>query len=283
MNSQILAESLKIVRRRFKGGRPACGLILGTGWEAVVELFAVRKKISYELLPALGKTTVAGHAGLLLRAELCGMETLIFQGRRHWYEGLGWEPVALPVYILKKLGAAAVVLTNSAGGIRADFKPGAVMAIRDHINAMGTNPLHGKHDSCWGARFPDQTAVYDPRLRSLLKRAARRHDVRLQEGVYIGVAGPAYETPAEIRAFKTMGADAVGMSTVPEAILANAAGLRVAGLSLIANPAAGLGPGGKLAHEDVRAAGQRAKENIKTLLLEFWRMMAREKPGLRQA
>lgn len=276
MNTKIIAESAKIVRRHFKGCRPACGLILGSGWETAIDAFAVKKRISYSSLPALGRTTVAGHAGFLLWAELAGIETLIFHGRHHWYEGLGWEPVALPVYVLKEFGAEAVVLTNSAGGIRSDLKSGSLMAIADHINMMGVNPLQGKHDDFWGTRFADQSAVYDPELRSLLKQSANKIKVSLKEGVYLAVPGPVYETPAEIRAFRKIGADAVGMSTVPEAILAKTAGLKVLGLSLISNRAAGLGAGA-LDHEAVRKTGRESGGKIRILLKKLWAAMAKDK------
>lgn len=276
MNTKMLSESAKIVSRHFKGCRPACGLILGSGWESVLGVFAVKKRLPYSSLPALGKTTVAGHAGVLLWAELAGLETLIFQGRHHWYEGLGWEPIAMPIYILKKLGAPAVILTNSAGGIRADLRGGGLMAIADHINGMAVNPLQGSDDDFWGKRFVDQTAVYDPRLRLLLRRCARQFNIQLKEGVYLAVPGPVYETPAEIKAFKKLGADAVGMSTVPEAILANAAGLRVVGLSLISNPAAGFGHS-PLDHEEVRWAGMEWGRKTAILIKEFWTAMAKEK------
>jgi len=273
MNTNILAESAKIVRRYFKGCRPACGLILGSGWEAAVGAFSVKKRLSYSSLPALGKTTVAGHAGVLIWAELAGIETLIFQGRRHWYEGAGWEPVALPVYVLKKLGAGIVVLTNSAGGIRPDLRRGALMAIKDHINFMGVNPLLGKHNPFWGKRFADQGNVYDVSLCALLKKTARQCEIKIKEGVYLGVPGPVYETPAEIRAFKKLGADAVGMSTVPEAILANAAGMRVMGLSLIANAAAQEG-NALLEHEAILNTGEEAQGKIKMLVEAFWKTLA---------
>lgn len=273
MNIKILAESVKIIRRHFKGCRPVCGLILGTGWETAVEAFAIKGRMPYRRLPALGKTEVAGHAGVLIWAKLSGIETFIFQGRRHWYEGTGWNPVALPIYVLKKFGAGIVVLTNSAGGIRSGLKRGALMAIKDHINFMGVNPLLGRHDPFWGQRFADQGNVYDGSLRALLKKAAGRRKIKIEEGVYLGVPGPTYETPAEITAFKRLGADAVGMSTVPEAMLAGAAGMRVVGLSLIANAAAGLGHGA-LDHEAVRNAGEREKEKMRILLREFWRAMA---------
>lgn len=221
----------------------------------------------------MGKTTVSGHAGILLWAELAGLETLIFQGRRHWYEGIGWEPVAFPVYLLKKLGARAVILTNSAGGIRFDLRGGTLMAIEDHINGMGVNPLPGRHDDFWGKRFVDQTGVYDPGLLSLLKAAAHKKKIPLKQGVYIAVSGPTYETPAEIRAFRRLGADAVGMSTVPEAILANAAGLRVLGISLISNPAADVG-NKPISHEEVCKTGKKNAGAAEALVREFWTAMS---------
>ena len=276
MNTNILSESAKIVRRHFKGCRPACGLILGSAWEAALDVFSVKKRLAYASLPALGKTTVAGHAGVLMWAELAGVETLIFQGRHHWYEGFGWEPVAWPVYILKEFGARAVVLTNSAGGIRPGLKRGKFMAIADHINLMGVNPLHGRHDDFWGKRFVDQTRVYDPGLMSLWKQSARKLKISLVEGVYLAVPGPVYETPAEINAFRKLGADAVGMSTVPEAILANAAGLRVAGLSFIANVAAGRGAA-CLDHENVRRAGREHGGKMSILIKTFWNALAKAK------
>jgi len=275
MNSRILELSAKIVARRFKGCRPLCGLILGSGWANVAEEFSVRGKIPYSCLPALGKTTVAGHDGVLLRAELAGLETLIFQGRRHWYEGTGWTPVALPIYLLKKFGAASVVLTNAAGGIRSDLKSGDLMLIKDHINAMGANPLCGKHDGFWGKRFPDQTDVYDKKLRVLAKTAARCLKISMKEGVYAAVSGPTYETPAETFAFRKLGVDAIGMSTVPEAMLANAAGLKVLGLSIIANTASGLRGGKRLAHDEICRNVEEARETAKKLCGELWRGMAK--------
>lgn len=275
MNMKILERSARVVARRFRGCRPAAGLVLGSGWKAAVETFAVKGRLSYADLPGMGRTEVAGHIGVLLWTELAGIETLVFQGRRHWYEGAGWEPVALPVYILKKLGAAVVALTNSAGGIGPGLKRGALMVIRDHINFMGVNPLLGKHDPFWGQRFADQGNIYDGSLRGLLKKTARRRKIILKEGVYLGMAGPAYETPAEIRAFKRLGAAAVGMSTVPEAILANAVGMRVLGLSLITNVAARAGKS-PLEHEEVLNAGREAHGKIKILLESFWKILAEE-------
>jgi len=275
LNIKILENSCGIARRRFKGCRPLCGLILGSGWEEALAEFEVKESIPYSALPAMGLTTVAGHRGLLHRAEMAGVEALVFQGRRHWYEGAGWDPVALPLYILKRLGAGAVILTNSAGGIRPGLERGVFMVISDHVNAMGANPLQGKHDDFWGKRFPDQTNVYDPELRSALVRGARRIKIRVAEGVYLAVPGPVYETPAEVRACRALGADAVGMSTVPEAVLACAAGMRVLGISLISNRAAGLGAA-KLDHDEVRQAGREAARGMRLLVRAACRILAGE-------
>jgi inosine/guanosine/xanthosine phosphorylase family protein len=268
-------ESARIVCRCFQTCRPVRGLILGSGGEAALGAFDVEKSIPYARLPIMGAESVAGHAGVLHWAEHAGLETLIFQGRHHWYEGLGWEPVAFPIFLLKKLGATVVVLTNSAGGIRSDLSTGTFMALTDHINGMGINPLQGKHDKFWGERFVDQTGVYDPGLLATLKQAARKAGVPLKQGIYMAVTGPVYETPAEIAAFKKLGAAAVGMSTVPEAILANAAGLKVVAISFIANAAAGIGGKEKISHDAVRQAGRDAGRKIERLIREFWEAMAK--------
>ncbi|MDD5676941.1 MAG: purine-nucleoside phosphorylase [Kiritimatiellae bacterium] len=278
MNLAMLAQGAQAVRAAFPKAKPVGGLILGSGWRAAAAAFKTQGRLNYSAIPGMGSTTVAGHDGTLLWGTYAGLETFVFLGRRHWYEGAGWEPVALPVYLLKAFGAAFVVLTNAAGGIRADLVPGALMVIDDHINAMGVNPLTGPHDDFWGTRFPDQTRVYDKDLRRIMERAAERLGQPLAHGVYLATSGPTYETPAEIRAFRSWGADAVGMSTVPEALLANAAGLRVGALSFIANRAAGLGDRPP-AHAEITAAADAAAPVMSRLLQELWkesRMVSRE-------
>lgn len=269
MNPEPLNQALQAVRAAFPAARPAGGLILGTGWGAAAEAFKPRRSLPYRDIPGLGNPTVAGHPGQLLWGSLAGREAFIFQGRRHWYEGAGWEPVAIPIFLLKKLGAEIVVLTNSAGSLRPEWKPGTLMVLDDQINAMPANPLVGPHDPAWGKFFPDQSQIYNPALKALLERAAARLGQPLVHGVYLGVSGPAYETPAEVRAFRAWGADAVGSSTVPEAILANAAGLRVAGVSCLTNLAAGIGDA-PLTHADIQAAALNASGNLRALLAGFW-------------
>ncbi|MBN1669953.1 MAG: purine-nucleoside phosphorylase [Kiritimatiellae bacterium] len=277
IDNERLAASLDAVRRMVGNARPDCGLVLGSGWSSAAEGFACRASVGYEEIPALGAATVPGHGGRLLDAEYAGLRTLIFQGRRHWYEGAGWTPIAAPVYLLRALGATVAVFTNAAGGLHGDWAPGALMLVSDHINGMGTNPLQGPHAPFWGPRFPDQTQVYDRELLAGLRRAARQTETEVHEGVYLAVSGPTFETPAEIRAYRAWGADAVGMSTVPEAMLASAAGMRVAAVSLIANPAAGLGP--PISHENVMTVTQRALPRMRALLQAFWRDMAKERTG----
>jgi purine-nucleoside phosphorylase len=269
----LLDQALSVVRSRWPKAQPKAGLILGSGWSEVVEAFNVMAVIPYEDIPGLGKTGVVGHAGRLVLAESSGLETLIFQGRRHFYEGIGWTPIALPIFLLKSMGVKSVMVTNAAGGVRADLKPGALMIIDDHINFLGANPLVGPHDTFWGPRFPDQSAVYNGQLRQLLESAGRACGENLPHGVYLADSGPTYESPAEIRAFRTLGADAVGMSTVPEALLANAAGLKVVGLSCITNLAAGISHQA-LSHEEVTESTRNAMSRMKSVLLGFWKELA---------
>ncbi len=266
---ESLDAALDTVRRRFPEARPRAGLILGSAWGGVIEAFHVRGEMNYDDIPGFGATSVAGHAGRLAWADCAGVETLVFQGRRHWYEGAGWLPVAIPVYVLKALGARRLVLTNAAGGIAEGLCAGDLMIVHDHINLFGTNPLIGPEDAFWGPRFPDQTKVYAPALIRGLTRAAAQAAVPARAGVYLGVSGPTYETPAEVRAFARLGADAVGMSTVPEAMLAKAAGLEVGALSCITNLASGISPT-PLTHDEVTAAAREALPRMRAVLAEFW-------------
>ncbi len=252
IDMESLVDSDRIVRQAI-GATPAHGVaVLGSGWGALVESLDVVASLPFRDIPCLGTPGVKGHDGTLHRCRLAGRELLVFQGRRHWYEGQGWTPIAFPVYLARTHGASTLLLTNAAGAIDAAMSPGDLMLVRDHINAIGANPLAGPHIPFWGARFPDQSAVYDTDLRSRMRTAAAPYPVTLHEGVYLAVSGPFYETPAEVKAFRTMGADAIGMSTVPEAMLGAALGLRVAAVSCITNHAAGVHTGG-LTHDDVLA------------------------------
>lgn len=273
MDQKILDKALAFVKSQWPAAKPKIGLICGSGWSDVVAAFKEKGSLSYGDIPGMGAPGVVGHAGKLAWAELSGIETFVFQGRRHWYEGEGWTPVALPVYLLKQMGARAVVLTNAAGGVRADLTPGTLMIIEDHINLMNANPLLGPHNPAWGPRFPDQSTVYNKALREALESAGKAVGQKLAKGVYLAGSGPLYETPAEIRAWRALGADAVGMSTVPEAQLANAAGLKVLGLSCITNLAAGVSKN-PLTHEEVTATTKAAMAGMKTLIVQLWKELS---------
>ncbi len=271
MNTQInplsLDSAVEALQKVWPDAKPRCGIILGSGWGEAVADFS-GSEIPYKKIPGFGNPGVMGHAGKLLFTEVDGMEVFIFQGRRHWYEGEGWTPVILPVYLLKALGADTLLLTNAAGGIRDDLGPGSLMAISDHINMLGSNPLIGPHNPNLGTRFPDQSEVYSKPLRKKLLRAGAD-----TEGVYIATSGPTFETPAEINQYRSMGADAVGMSTVPEAIVANALGLRVAGLSCVCNWAAGIGDT-ELTHEDVNEVAATTMPRMKSTITKFMEELA---------
>lgn len=273
MNTQInpltLDSAVEAIQKQWPNAKPRCGIILGSGWGEAVAGFQ-GLEIPCGKIPGLGKPGVAGHAGKLLSTTVHGMETFIFQGRRHWYEGEGWTPVILPAYLLHALGADTLLLTNAAGGISDDLGPGSLMAISDHINMLGSNPLVGPHNPRLGTRFPDQSEVYNKPLREKLLQAGAD-----SSGVYIATSGPTFETPAEINQYRAMGADAVGMSTVPEAIVANALGMRVAGLSCICNWAAGIGTT-KLTHEDVNEVAAATMPRMKSTIAAFLEGLADE-------
>jgi purine-nucleoside phosphorylase len=266
MSNRIVMATLEAafdaLRAKLPDARPKCGVVLGSGWGDAVQDFQ-GIDIPYSDLPGFGKPGVMGHAGNLRSTSTNGMELLLFQGRRHWYEGEGWTPVILPIYLLHAMGADTVLLTNASGGIRPNLPPGSLMVIEDHINMLGSNPLTGPHNPALGTRFPDQTEVYGKPLRNRLMNAGADAC-----GTYVATTGPTFETPAEIRMFKAMGADAVGMSTVPEAIVANALGMQVAGLSCVCNWAAGIG-GTRLTHEDVNKTAAAAMPRMRKTIAGF--------------
>ena len=278
MNAQLLLKSSAKLQESLGHPRPAGAVILGSGWGSLGDALPILKEVPYDSIGCMGMPTVEGHAGRLLLTESYGRPWLIFQGRRHWYEGFGWEPVAMPVHIAARCGCSVIILTNAAGGIRPDLQPGDFMVFDDHINAMGVNPLVGAHDAVWGPRFPDQSRVYDPRLRRIFGDAAKDAAMPLAHGVYLAVSGPTYETPSEIAAYRAWGADAVGMSTVPEAMLAYAAGLRVAAISCITNRAAGLAAV-PLSHQEVQDVAIHAAPRMNALLRHVLAKLAQELPG----
>ena len=247
---------------------PDLGILLGSGWGEALETDEVVFRASYADIPGLGASTVAGHAGEFVLYRRYGRLVAAWCGRRHYYEGVGWEPVVLPVEILRRMGCPAVLLTNASGGINPALRPGDFVIVRDHINLINANPLVGAHEPEWGTRFPDMSEVYARRLSELLHASANALELRAMDGVYAYNIGPVYETPAEIRAYKAQGADVVGMSTVPEAVFARACGMKVAGISLVSNLAAGIALR-PLDHAEVIAAGEAAKPRMRALIDDF--------------
>jgi xanthosine phosphorylase len=250
------------------GLRPRVGAVLGSGLGAVAEAVEDPTTIAYEELPGFPTPGVAGHAGRAVVGTLAGVPVALLQGRAHTYEGGDLTPVSTPVRALRAAGAESVVLTNAAGSVRADVGPGRLMLICDHINLTGVNVLAGPNDDELGPRFPSLRDAYDPELRAELRAAAEELGIELAEGVYLAVSGPSFETPAEIRAFRTLGADAVGMSTVHETLAARHCGLRVAAISAISNLAEGMSER-PLSHEQTLREAARAAGELAPLLVRF--------------
>ncbi|MDQ3407429.1 MAG: purine-nucleoside phosphorylase [Chloroflexota bacterium] len=247
---------------------PHIGMVLGSGLGDVAGAIRDATVIPFVDLPGWPAASAPGHAGRLLLGRLGEVPVVCLQGRLHLYEGLDPTTVVEPVLLMGRLGAHAVVLTNAAGGIRPEWPAGTLMVIKDHLNLTGRTPLLGANANALGPRFPDLVDAWDASLRGLLHQAGAEEAVPLEDGVYAGLLGPAYETPAEVRMLRTLGADAVGMSTVLEAIGARWAGLKICGVSLVTNPGAGI-TGGKLTHEEVLAAANEAGPRLARVLRRF--------------
>ncbi len=248
--------------------RPRLGLVLGSGLGGLADEIDVAASIPFAEMPGWPEPSVVGHSGVLLMGTLRGIPVVCLRGRLHMYEGLSERLVVEPALLMGRLGAAILLLTNASGGLDPDVGAGTLMVMRDHINLTGRNPLMGPNDDALGPRFPDMSEVWDEGLRARLHRAAREEGVELHEGVYIGLTGPTYETPAEVRMLRGLGGDAVGMSTVMEAMAANWAGLRVCGVSLITNAGAGLSPT-PLSHAEVVAAADEAGPRLARVIGRF--------------
>jgi xanthosine phosphorylase len=262
-----------VIARAAPGFSPRLGLILGSGLGGLADAAEDAVELAYGDLPGFPEPGVAGHGGRLVLGKLGGLPVAFLQGRRHIYEGGDPGAMRAPVRALRHAGAAALLATNAAGSLRPESPPGSLMAISDHINMLGVNPLTGANDDDVGPRFPSMRDAYDPALRGLLRRCADGLGVALPEGVYLAAQGPSFETPAEIRAFRTLGADAVGMSTVPEVILARHCGLRVAAVSAITNLAEGMG-GEQLSHEQTLKYAAAAAEDLSLLVARFCEALA---------
>lgn len=245
--------------------RPAIGLVLGSGLGAFAHTLDEATAVPFGAIPHFPTSTAVGHRGELVLGRSRGVPVAVMAGRVHFYEGYTPQQVVFPVRVLGHLGIRTLVLTNAAGAVNTAFAPGELMILRDHINLMGMNPLMGANDDSLGPRFVDLSAVYDPGLRALAESACHAAGVHVHAGVYAGLSGPSYETPAEIRMLRTLGADAVGMSTVPEAIAARHMGLRVVALSCITNMAAGV-LDQPLDHAEVLEVGERVKAGLLEVL-----------------
>ncbi len=262
--NESYAAALAEIRDRLPRP-PAAVLVLGSGLGDLADEVAQPVRISYAEIPGFARSTVAGHRGALVAGAWEGVDVAVMQGRFHLYEGVDAETLALPIRVLGALGADTLVLTNAAGGMRPGFRPGDLMLIADHINLMWSNPLIGRVQP-GEQRFPDMSDPYDAEFRRIAEQVALEQGVPLEQGVYAAMLGPSYETPAEIRMLARLGADAVGMSTVPEVLVARARGMRVLGISCITNLAAGLGGGGTLSHDEVVEVGARVRSRLAGLL-----------------
>ncbi len=257
-----------VIAERAPGFAPRLGLMLGSGLGELAERLEDRVAIPYGELPGFHAGGLAGHAGALVLGRLAGRPVVIFSGRWHVYEGIAGDAITTPIRTLQALGADTLVLTNAAGSLRPEAGPGSLVCLSDHINLMGFNPLIGPNDEAAGPRFPSLRDAYDPELRARLHAAADALGTELHDGVYLAVSGPAFETPAEIRAFRTLGADLVGMSTVPEVIAARHAGLRVAAVSAVTNLAEGMG-GEELSHDQTLRVAKEGAARLGPLIERF--------------
>jgi purine-nucleoside phosphorylase len=245
---------------------PEIGLVLGSGLGVLADQIEQAQVIPFGDIPHFPVSTVEGHAGELIVGSLQGKSVILMKGRFHMYEGYGVEKVSFPIRVMKALGVKTLLVTNAAGGVNTSYEPGDLMLIKDHINFTFRNPLMGPNDNSLGVRFPDMSEAYSKQLRNAAKQVAEQAGIKVQEGVYIGLLGPSYETPAEIRMMRTLGADAVGMSTVPEVIVARHAGIQVLGISCISNMASGILEQ-PLSHQEVMETTERVKEKFLKLVL----------------
>ncbi|GAB7386196.1 purine-nucleoside phosphorylase [Bacillaceae bacterium] len=259
-----ISEAVAFLEKKFSV-KPKVGLILGSGLSVLAEEIEHPEAVPYGEIPHFPTSTVEGHAGRLVAGALEGKTVVAMQGRFHYYEGYSMSEVAFPVYVMKKLGIDTLIVTNAAGGMNRDFQPGDLMLITDHINFTGDNPLRGPNIEELGPRFPDMSEAYDRELLALAEKKAKEAGIDVQKGVYVGIAGPSYMTPAELTMLARMGGDAVGMSTVPEVIAANHCGLRTLGITCITDMAIGeeLEP---LTHEQVIAVANRTRPKLITLV-----------------
>ena len=260
------SEAARYILTKAKGRTPRVAVVLGSGLGGVADAVQDGVEIPYSEIPHFVKSTVQGHDGKLIIGSCGGIDVVLMKGRAHFYEGYSMEEVTVPVRVFNLMGIRSLILTNAAGGAAPHLSAGSLMAITDHINLMGENPLRGPNDERFGPRFPDMTGVYTPSYVEAAHEIAREIGIVLFEGVYMALRGPTYETPAEIRMMRKLGADAVGMSTVPEATVARHCGMRVLAISCITNVAAGL-TSAEINHSEVMTVGERAGKQLAELIV----------------
>ena len=262
-----MQNTINFINEKTNNFTPEIGIILGSGLGEIADEYC-DCAISYNDIPNFIKSTVKGHKGRLVFAQINGKKVVMMQGRNHFYEGHKMSEITFPVKVMKRLGVKILILTNAAGAVNESFRPADLMIITDHVNNMGSNPLIGANDDSFGERFPDMSEVYKKYLIEIAENCAKKLGIEIQKGVYWANSGPSYETPAEINAYRMLGADAVGMSTVPEAIVANYCGMDILGISCITNSASA-STGAKLSHEEVVGNAEKAKTKFKSLILEI--------------
>jgi len=260
------AEASRYILSKAQNRTPRLGVVLGSGLGGVADAVEDGVEIPYSEIPHFVTSTVQGHEGKLIIGSCQGVDVVLMKGRMHFYEGYSMEEVTLPVRVFRLMEIRSLILTNASGGVAPHLSTGSLMALTDHINLMGENPLRGQNDERFGPRFPDMTGVYTPAYLEAAHEVAREIGVVLHEGVYMALRGPTYETPAEIRMMRKLGADAVGMSTVPEATVARHCGIKVLAISCITNVAAGLS-NAEINHEEVMSVGKHAGKQLAELIV----------------
>ena len=262
------SEAARYVNAKAQGRRPRLAVVLGSGLGGVADAICDGVEIPYDEIPYFVNSTVEGHAGRLIVGQCGGVDAVAMKGRFHFYEGYSMEEITLPMRVFSLMGIRSVILTNAAGGTSPHLSPGSLMLITDHINMMGDNPLRGPNDERFGPRFPDMTAVYTPAYIAAAHEAAREMGLTLAEGTYLALRGPCYETPAEVRMLRDLGGNALGMSTVPEAIVARHCGMKALAFSCITNIAAGLSHN-EINHNEVMEVGEQAGRQLSELILKL--------------
>lgn len=261
-------EAARFINSKCGSRKPRIAVVLGSGLGGVADAVEEAVEIPYDEIPNFPVSTVEGHAGKLIMGSLGGVDVLLMKGRFHFYEGYSMQEITLPVRVFSLLDIKSLILTNAAGGTAKHLSPGTLMIIKDHINLMGDNPLYGTNDLRFGVRFPDMTSIYTPAYIEITKEAAREMNLELAEGVYLALRGPSYETPAEVRMFAGLGGDALGMSTVPEAIVARHSNMKILAFSCITNYAAGMS-GEEIYHGEVMDVGNKAGKQLAELIIRI--------------